>query len=71
MAERIILGRLELMLYLALDNNVQSWDWKSILQMLAIPSLLSQFADVRSAASNLISVFASQIGDQVKSELVV
>lgn len=56
--ERIIVGRLELMLYLAQmrDQTRQPWDWRSPLTLMAVPSLLSQYPEVRQAACNLIAV---------------
>ena len=70
--ERIILGRLELIMYLALIREAakQTWEWKTIITQLATPSLLSQFPDVRSAAASVIAVFYQSIGETVKSEFL-
>jgi len=45
MPERILLGRLELMLYLAIIRGEAkySWEWRHIVNQMATPSLLSQF----------------------------
>jgi hypothetical protein len=59
MPERILLGRLELLLYLAMirAEAKQTWEWRHIVHLMATPSLLSQFPEVRSVASGLIVVF--------------
>jgi len=68
--ERVVLGRLELMIYLAQmrEQSKQQWDWKNVITLLATPSMLSQFPEVRQAACNLIAVFFHSLGDQVKGE---
>lgn len=70
--ERIILGRLELLLYLGLirAEAKQTWDWKNIISMMATPSLLSQFPDVRTVAAQIIAVFFQSIGEPVKTEFM-
>ena len=70
--ERIILGRLELLLYLGLirAEAKQTWDWKNIISMMATPSLLSQFPDVRAVAAQIIAVFFQSIGEPVKAEFM-
>ena len=59
MPERILLGRLELLLYLAMirAEAKHTWEWRHIVHLMATPSLLSQFPEVRSVASGLIVVF--------------
>ena len=48
--ERIILGRLELLLQLLQQLPVRqrpTWDWQKILQLLVVPSLLNAHSNVR------------------------
>ena len=58
--ERIILGRLELLLLLLQQIGLRdkpTWDYVQVLNALVVPSLLNQKSDVRWMAQQVISVF--------------
>ena len=56
MPERIILGRLEVILLLIqqIGLNPKSWTWQSICDKMVIPSTSSQFSDVRFMAAEIL-----------------
>ena len=67
--ERIILGRLELLLYLLQQigiNEKNTWDYVQVLNELVVPSLLHQKSNVRWMAQQIISVLYNINGDPVK-----
>ena len=72
-AERIILGRLELVLMVFQQLPVRarpSWDWQKVLQQLIVPSLLSQHSNARWMAQQNIAIMYQIYGPQVKDILL-
>ena len=67
--ERIILGRLELLLLLLQQIGIRdkpTWDYIHVMNELVLPSLLNQKSDVRWMAQQVISVFFQIKGDTVR-----
>ena len=67
--ERIILGRLELLLYLLQQIGISeknTWDYVHVLNELVVPSLLNQKSNVRWMAQQVISTLYQIKGEPVR-----